>query len=1036
MAAPSGTVWGSVYGDYAKLGFYITTSTTDTTVSATVEVWYWSKYGTSDSVNTFYFDDTTSSSGSATTSRGKVSINVTVNSGGGWSTSNQAKIYTYTQSYTRGTSASTRYLFAKLTTIETISGGQVLANTSISIPAKPVSKYYLDLNGYLNGSYGNNISGFGTADIYINGSLVANDVSDYYTQWAKGTTYQIVPSAVSGYTYLGVSSGALSGTIGDANVSVALSYGANYTVTFNANGGTSTISSRTVTWGSGNYNVINGYIPTLAGYTFAGWYTAASGGTQVYNSSGVCVNGTGYWNGNVWVYGGGATLYAHWTANTYTVTFNANGGSCSTASKTVTYNSTYGTLPTPTRSGFTFWGWNTSSTSSSSFITSSTTYTRTSDVTLYAVWKVTVKVDAAGGTYYQSNSGTWQQITSTRSHEIPLGSSQVLACIYPKDELEQLYPSAVNYGTWTITQPTKQGYQFVQWSITSGSGTLEVSGGPFASSIADYVRPTSSNCTVTAIWKGDEYTVTFDTNGGTCTTITKTVAYGSQYGTLPVPTKEGYEFLGWQIAGSTTYITETTTVTLQENHRVIAAWERTKLTINYNANGGTFVRATDYGMASDGFMVNADGTRMAKVISYDSTEDPVNVHNIHGTFGIAKTGYHSAVGREYKVNGSASSHTIDNDAEPLSTFLAFIKNKSATMNLYANWEANIYTIVLNGNGATEADVHTQDASYNQSVQLIPNPFVKPGHTFLGWSASSTATSATYQDKATVLNLTTQDNVEVNLYAVWKANTYTVTYDINGGSEGTTASSVHTYGVAKKLTKNGYTCMGDVSFNGNGGTPAMTSLTRYATFLGWATSPTGSVVYTNEQSVVNLASQDGAVVKLYAKWSTIQVGQLPQVSKTGYVLSGWANSPSGGSTITSTTVITPNSSVLAFAQWKAGTYTVKYDGNGSTSGTMANTAYTYDTQGKLLKNQYKRTGYEFLGWSNSSTGGVVYQDEASILNLTSSSGAVVTLFAVWELLSSTYVKVDGHYKIGLVYVKSGGKYYNGMLTTKKDSKYTL
>ena len=47
-------------------------------------------------------------------------------------------------------------------------------------------------------------------------------------------------------------------------------------------------------------------------------------------------------------------LYAHWTPNTYTVTFNANGGTCDTGSKTVTYDETYGELPIPTRIGYTF----------------------------------------------------------------------------------------------------------------------------------------------------------------------------------------------------------------------------------------------------------------------------------------------------------------------------------------------------------------------------------------------------------------------------------------------------------------------------------------------------------------------------------------------------------------------------------------------------------------------------------------------------------------------------------------------------------
>lgn len=72
----------------------------------------------------------------------------------------------------------------------------------------------------------------------------------------------------------------------------------------------------------------------------------------------------------------------------YTVAFNANGGSCSTGSKSVKYSSTYGTLPTPTRNGYTFNGWYTAA-SGGTKITESTTVTATSNHTLYAHWTCT-----------------------------------------------------------------------------------------------------------------------------------------------------------------------------------------------------------------------------------------------------------------------------------------------------------------------------------------------------------------------------------------------------------------------------------------------------------------------------------------------------------------------------------------------------------------------------------------------------------------------------------------------------------------------
>lgn len=95
-----------------------------------------------------------------------------------------------------------------------------------------------------------------------------------------------------------------------------------YTVTFNANGGTLTgdnfVSGESshsviVTYDQGNYNQMG--TAERSGYVFAGWWTTQNGGVQLYNSSGSCVNETGYWVNNGWHYTGNVTVYAHWTPN-------------------------------------------------------------------------------------------------------------------------------------------------------------------------------------------------------------------------------------------------------------------------------------------------------------------------------------------------------------------------------------------------------------------------------------------------------------------------------------------------------------------------------------------------------------------------------------------------------------------------------------------------------------------------------------------------------------------------------------------------
>ena len=86
----------------------------------------------------------------------------------------------------------------------------------------------------------------------------------------------------------------------------------NYTITLDANGGVVSLDSLPVTQNQSNYYDISWNLPTYVGYEFDGWYTASSGGTQVYNKQGLCTNEGQYWSNNYYVYPGNVTLYAHW----------------------------------------------------------------------------------------------------------------------------------------------------------------------------------------------------------------------------------------------------------------------------------------------------------------------------------------------------------------------------------------------------------------------------------------------------------------------------------------------------------------------------------------------------------------------------------------------------------------------------------------------------------------------------------------------------------------------------------------------------
>ncbi len=307
---------------------------------------------------------------------------------------------------------------------------------------------------------------------------------------------------------------------------------AQYTVTFNANGGTTPTASKIVTYGS-TYGTLP--TPTRSGYTFNGWYTAASGGTKITSSSTISVTGN-------------QTLYAQWTANEYTITFDANGGEGSYVLTGVRAGHLYGDLlPLVSRVGYSFDGWYTSATGGTKV--ESTDLISACDHTIYAHWSAntyTVTFNPHGGT------------TPTASKTVTYGST---------------------YGT--LPTPTRTGYTFNGWYTTT------ISGGTKITSSTNVTL--TENQTLYAHWTANTYTVTFNPHGGTTPTASKTVAYGSTYGTLPTPTRTGYTFNGWYtttISGGIK-ITSSTVVSLNANQTLYARWsEDNTYIITYNANGG------------------------------------------------------------------------------------------------------------------------------------------------------------------------------------------------------------------------------------------------------------------------------------------------------------------------------------------------------------------------------------------------------------------------------------------------------------------
>ena len=241
-----------------------------------------------------------------------------------------------------------------------------------------------------------------------------------------------------------------------------------YTLTFNANGGTVSKTSQRVTYSERYGKFGNFPTPTRTGYTFSGWYTASSGGTQVTENT-------------IYNIAGNSTIYAHWTANTYTVYFNANGGSVNPNSKSVRYDSQYGDLPTPTKSGYLFLGWYTDSNGGSQ-ITNTSIYKTVGNITLYAHWKANTYTIA-----YNLNGGSF-------------GSS---------------HPTTVSVdSSFTVSNPTQSGWTFTGWTITGMDnsthtyGSSTTTSGTINSTKATTfknLRTSSGTVTFTAHWSRTVY---------------------------------------------------------------------------------------------------------------------------------------------------------------------------------------------------------------------------------------------------------------------------------------------------------------------------------------------------------------------------------------------------------------------------------------------------------------------------------------------------------------------------------------------------
>jgi uncharacterized repeat protein (TIGR02543 family) len=326
------------------------------------------------------------------------------------------------------------------------------------------------------------------------------------------------------------------------------------TVTFSSRGGSSVSAQEVAYNGTASYPGI----PIKTGYTFEGWYSDST-----YTSA---------WEFGVSRVTRDITLYARWTANSYTLSFDAQGGTVSPAMHSVTYGAAVGALPVPVRSGYIFGGWYTHPEGGGTQYTASTVHSSAATfTTLYARW--IGENQATFHVTFAVNGGS-----SVSAQEVRYNGSVVR----PADPTRSVYTFAGWWKETTFTTP---------WNFPTDVVT--------------------NNVTLYAKWISGSvatYVVTFSTGGGSAVDP-QTVEAGGKVALPANPVNAGCTFEGWWEDASFTTPWNFLTDVVTDNITIYAKWndDGNSVTVTFNSNGGSLVPLQT--VTGDKLLPVADPTR-------------------------------------------------------------------------------------------------------------------------------------------------------------------------------------------------------------------------------------------------------------------------------------------------------------------------------------------------------------------------------------------------------------------------------------------
>lgn len=525
-----------------------------------------------------------------------------------------------------------------------------------------------------------------------------------------------------------------------------------YTLTLDPNGGTLNGSTGVYTKyvEYGERISLSSIKPVRTGYTFQGWANAAE--EIVIPNNGVSI---------YWKFTEHQNLHAVWTANTYTVKFDANGGTVSPTSMKATYDAALGELPVPTRTGYTFLGW---FDKNGEEVTSETIFRNTATITYTAKWEAktyTVTFNPDGGTV----DPTEKEVT----FDTALGK---------------------------LPTPTKTGYTFQGWKDAEGNAVT-----------ADTVYTVADNTTYTAQWTANTYVINLDAGEGIVDPTTVQATFGQAVGTLPTPTREHYDFLGWYDENGKE-VTSDTVYSVAANITLTAKWEvgmHNKPTKKVTDSDVQKMQISFYAMGTEVINPNGEPFSVGGTSGKIGTNTTYEIGEVYGNdvegYFVDVT-FHFASGEKLESNGRAAFNRYN----VISDYPEWVGNWKYNFEAHPEYGAD-QTLTLEYNmsmrkwvvpGSTNMtsavatvihvymDLEQYTVTYTDGVEdeeifADTTILVGEGNTTPAFSGTTDRTFYTFQGWSPEVAETVTGNVTYT--AQWTANTYTIT--LVNGEESTT-----------------------------------------------------------------------------------------------------------------------------------------------------------------------------------------------------------------------------------------------------------